>query len=242
LSISYNGANYHGWQKQNKIVTVQNIIEDKLRLMFSKKINTVAASRTDVGVHALDQKVCFEINKSDIKMPIEKIYIILNKFLPNDIFINKSQEVSDDFQVRFDVQKKTYLYIIYNSKKFNILFQNFSWQIKNKLDIKKIKSITNFFVGKKDFRTFCASNSLKKNTIREIFYFDLKVKNKFLIFEITGNGFLYHMIRIIIALIIDFSINKRNINDIEKIIELKDRKLAQKVAPAQGLILKKIQY
>lgn len=210
--------------------------------MFSKNIKTLAASRTDAGVHALDQKVSFELKSCELKFPLEKTKLLLNNILPKNIFINSAQKVNNNFQVRYNVIRKTYKYIIYNSPKFNILLKDFSWHIEKKLDINKINHTLDLFIGKKDFKTFCAANSSQVTTIREIFDFKIKSKDNFLIFEITGDGFLYKMIRIIMATIIDNNINHKSFSNLEKIIKSQDRSLAQKIAPACGLILAKIIY
>lgn len=240
LNISYDGTNYFGWQCQKNAITVQQIVEEKLSLLFKKNIKVIGASRTDAKVHALAQKAMF--NLDNLVFPIEKLPFIMNNFLPHDIIITNAKIVDEKFHVRYDVSSKTYQYKILNSNFPIPQYRNYCWHIRKKLDHDIIVKSLKFFIGTKDFSSFCASGSSVKSKIRTIYDFNVKFQNEFIIFEITGNGFLYNMVRIIIGTIIDVAENKICIEDIEKIINAKKRTLANRTAPAQGLTLINITY
>ena len=244
LSIAYDGSNYFGWQRQKNAISVQQILEEKLSSLLKKNISLMGASRTDAKVHALDQKATFVID--ELKIPIKKIPMAIEKLLPSDIVIKNAEIINDDFHVRHDVVSKTYRYLIFNSDIKNPLYKNYCWHIKNNLDLNKIYRATKFFIGTKDFASFCASGSNVKSTVRTIYDFSVILKNieqeKFIEFKITGNGFLYNMIRIIIAMIISIGENKVSLDELKKIIDSKDRTLAPRTAPPQGLTLINIRY
>jgi len=240
LTISYDGTNYFGWQRQNKLITIQETLEKILSKVFCMPIKLIGASRTDKGVHARAQKAMFNIQ--DLKIPVNKIPIILNTKLPNEIIITDAQIIPDDFHARYSAKKKIYKYIILNRDYKNIIWQNFSWHVKNKLDKKNIYQATRYFIGEKDFASFCTSGSNQKSTVRIIYDFQVSFKQDFIIFKIIGNGFLYNMIRIIIGTLIDLGIGKINLQDIKKIILAKNRTAAGRTAPPHGLILFDILY
>ena len=240
LNIAYDGTNYFGWQRQKNEISVQQIVEEKLSCLLKKNISIMGASRTDAGVHALAQKATFVIN--EIKIPIKKIPIAINSIMPSDIVITDAKIVTDSFHVRHDVLSKTYRYLIFNFDMPNPLYRNYSWHIKNKLELDTIKKATELFKGTKDFASFCASGSNVKSTVRTIYDFSVILQKNFIEFTITGDGFLYNMIRIIIGTIINAAENKISLDDIKKIINAKDRTLAPRTAPPQGLTLMDIKY
>lgn len=240
LNISYDGSNYFGWQCQKNVITVQQIVEERLSLALRENIKIIGASRTDSKVHALAQKAMFSIDK--LIIPIEKLPLVVNKFLPSDIVITDARLKDENFHVRYDVKSKTYQYVILNSEYPIPQYRNYCWHIKKELDREIIVQALKFFIGTKDFTSFCAAGSSVKSKIRTIYDFQVQFQNEFIIFKITGNGFLYNMVRIIIGTIVDAAENKITLADIEKIIDAKKRILANRTAPAQGLTLIQINY
>ena len=240
LTISYDGTNYFGWQRQKNAITVQQIVEEKLSLLLKKNIKITGASRTDAKVHALDQKATF--NTDFCPIPLEKFPLAINHFLPKDIIILKAECMPENFHVRHDVLKKTYRYKILNSEFPIPIYNNYVWHIKNKLNKRMIVDALPYFIGTKDFKSFCSAGSSSKSTIRTIYGFDVNFLRDFIIFEITGNGFLYNMIRIIISTVIYAALGKINLSDIDRIFAQKKRAAGIKTAPPQGLILTKINY
>ena len=240
LNISYDGTNYFGWQRQKNAITVQQIVEEKLSMLLNRQIKIIGASRTDAKVHALAQKAMFDIDNS--KIPIEKLPLVINKLLPPDIVITDAKITEDNFHARYDVFSKTYRYAILNSEFSVPQYRNYCWHIKNNLEHQIINDAVKLFTGTKDFASFCACGSSQKSTVRTIYDFHAEFNGNFIIFEITGNGFLYNMVRIIVATVISAAEKKITVNDIKTIIEAKKRILASRTAPPQGLTLTNIIY
>ncbi len=240
LIISYDGTNYKGYQIQNNFNTVQLLVEKALKKVYNVEVKTIGASRTDSGVHALCQNVVFDIDSSNI--PIDKLYLILNKNLPIDIRVTRSMEVYSDFHPRYDSIKKTYSYTIFNGSNMPPYYRNFMTHIKSDLDINSIINSTKYFIGTHDFIGFSSTGSSVKTTIRTIYDFNVEKYGNTIKFTITGDGFLYNMVRIIIGTLIDVGLNKIKPEELEYIISSKDRTRAGKTAKPNGLVLEKIYY
>ena len=240
IVVQYVGTNYAGWQVQKNEKTVQGEIEQALFNLFNQKIEVFASGRTDAGVHAFMQVAHFDC---ETKMPAEKIFYALNAHLPDDIKILSSCEVSKDFHARFNAKKKTYEYNFYTSFVNLPILDTFCTKISTNFDFKIAKKACRYFVGTFDFRSFCSQNSQKENTVRTVYSAKLvKRKEGFYTFQITGNGFLYNMVRIIVGTLFDVGSGKIAPKDIKKIIDAKNRNLAGQTAQAHGLILKKVEY
>lgn len=238
LSICYDGSNYFGWQRQPELNTVQREIEKALSTIYNKDIYILGASRTDTGVHALDQKAIFTIDQSNV--PIEKLYLLLNKILPSDIVIKSSIIVKDTFHPMAHVVKKTYKYTIYNGTFKNPLYRNYSTFVDKPLDSEKMALALKEFEGTYDFVAFCKNAKIKDNTIRTIYETSLYRENDFIYFTITGNGFLHNMVRTIAHTLIDVGTNKIQLCDVKNIILSKDRSKSSRTADGNGLCLHKI--
>ncbi len=240
LIISYDGTNYKGYQIQNNVPTIQQSIEKALISVYNNKVKTISASRTDTGVHALCQNVVFDIDKSYV--PISKLYLVLNKHLPEDIKIIKSMQVKDTFNPRYDTLKKTYTYTIYNDGNMPPYYRNYMTQVHKKMDLESFKLAAESFIGTFDFIGFSSTGSDVKCTERTIYSFDVEICNNIIKCTITGSGFLYNMVRIIIGTLIDVGHGKIKPSEINEIILSKDRKRAGKTAKPNGLVLEKIYY
>lgn len=238
LSISYDGTNYYGWQRQVQHNTVQQEVEKAISKIYKKNIKILGASRTDTGVHALDQKAVFNIDESHI--PADKIFILINQNLPDDIVVKSSQVVDDCFNPFADVLKKTYGYTINNGEYNNPLTRNTATYIKEPLDVELMKRASKMFVGTYDFVAFCKNAKDKENTIRTIFETDIYRNGDYIYFTITGNGFLHNMVRTIMGVLVDVGLKKIDVLDVQNIILSKDRTLSSKVIAGNGLCLEKI--
>ncbi len=239
LKISYNGSKYNGFQKQNDGSAVQNVIEEVLSTFFNKDIKTQGASRTDTGVHAFAQVVTFDIE--NVTIPADRYSKILNQKLPKDIVVVESKEVREDFHPRYSCVKKTYIYQIYNDEYMPPIYNDFMVNIKKKLDFEKMNEACKYLIGEHDFVGFSnKSDNNLKSTVREIYDAKITKIDKVITFEITGNGFLYNMVRIIVGTLIDIGLGKKEENVILEVINSKDRKVASQTAKAQGLTLKEI--
>lgn len=238
LSIAYDGTNYFGWQKQKDRKTVALEIENALEKIFNIKIKVLGASRTDSGVHALDQKCVFEIENSNI--PIENLKHVLNRFLPMDIRIINSMLVLQSFDLLANVISKTYSYCIETCTFENPKTRLYAFYYPHSLDTMKMADAAKFFVGTHDFIGFSSIGSPRENTVRIINNLEVKKNGSLIYISINGNGFLYNMVRIISGTLMDVGCGKINPTDMESIILSKERKMAGKTAKAKGLTLEKI--
>lgn len=241
LTVAYDGTNYFGWQKQNDFITVQQRLEEGLSRLFKKTVEVRGASRTDTGVHALGQRAVFNIETT---IPVDKIPYALNPFLPEDIRVTNAVEVDDEFHPQYSVYKKTYEYKILNSAFPNPKLRNYTEFVHKKLDVEKMQEACKYFLGEHDFKAFCASGSTAKTTVRTIF--DLTVKenkeDSTINIIVSGNGFLYNMVRILTGTLIYVGEGKIKPEEISDIILSKNRAKAGKTVSPNGLTLLKVYY
>ncbi|WP_250278141.1 tRNA pseudouridine(38-40) synthase TruA [[Clostridium] colinum] len=240
LTVAYDGTNYFGWQKQDNVKTIQGELEKALSKLFKQKIDIRGASRTDTGVHSLCQ---LALLKHKTTIPIDRIPLAINSFLDTkEIIITNAMYVDESFHPQNSVYKKTYQYKIYNANFLNPLLRNYTEFVHKPLNIEKMKQATKYFLGRHDFKAFCATGSTAKTTERTIYYLDIIKEDNIITIEITGNGFLYNMVRIIAGTLIDVGLDKKQPEDIEHIILSKDRQKSGKTASASGLTLYKVYF
>ncbi len=242
LIISYDGTNYNGFQKQqtmqNGKFAIQNHIDEALSEIYNTKIETIGASRTDAKVHALHQVVMYEVFK---ELPFNKLPTIINQKLPEDIRVTKSYEVPSTFHPRYSTCYKTYEYNIYNGDNLNPLYRNFTLHIKETLNIDLMNEACLLLLGTHDFKGFSNVSDVK-STVRTIYYCSFTKKDDFITFVIKGDGFLYNMVRIIVATLIDIGKGKKSPIIIEETLQSLDRKKASATQKAHPLVLKDISY
>lgn len=239
LTISYDGTNYCGWQIQKNGITVEEIINRELTDLLKEDITVIGASRTDSGVHAMANIAVFDTNT---KIPAEKISFALNQRLPDDIRIQKSEQVADDFHPRYCNSTKTYEYKILNRRfpdPLNRLYTHFVYM---PLDVDKMKKAAEYIVGEHDFASFCSAGSQVKTTVRTVYRLDVDKKDDIITIQISGNGFLYNMVRIIVGTLMKVGLGVYPPEHIKEIIDAKDRYAAGPKAPARGLTLVEIKY
>ncbi len=239
IIIKYFGKNYHGWQKQLGEKTIQGEIEKSAEKIFGESIYLIGSGRTDAGVHALGQTANFIIRHN---IPEDKILYALNSKLPRDIRIVNSEEVPMGFHSRYDAIGKTYEYKIFNSRIIDPFIKDTTYFVPYKLNIDKMNRVKDFFIGEHDFKGFMSTGSSVDNTVRKIHNIRMNEENNIIKLNITGNGFLYNMVRIIAGTLIDIGRGKIEEKSIEKIINSKDRKMAGHTAKAEGLFLKRVYY
>lgn len=239
LTIAYNGTHFHGWQRQQGKRTVQGVIEKKLSELFHTKIEIDGAGRTDRGVHAYGQVATFDVETT---MPGDRFHMLINRRMPRDIQIVKTELVDEDFHARYSATSKRYMYKIHHGCHKNPMVSDHVLHVQEVLDVNKMRTAADKLIGEKDFRSFMASGSSINNTVREIYAIDFTESAYELCIEFHGNGFLYNMVRIIVGLLIDVANNRIKLEDIEQIIEEKDRTKLKYTAPAEGLYLIKVYY
>ena len=239
LTVSYDGTNYCGWQVQPNGITVQEVLNKHLSELTGEPIETIGASRTDAGVHALGNVAVFDTN---VRMPGEKFSYALNQRLPEDIKIQKSEEVDLSFHPRYVNSEKTYEYRILN-RRFPVptmrFYAHFTYI---PLDEEKMREGAAYLVGEHDFKSFCGTGAQVKTTVRCIKNIEIEKQGGLLILRITGNGFLYNMVRIIAGTMMEVGSGAYPPEHIKEVLEARDRRAAGPTAPAKGLTLVKIEY
>lgn len=239
LKIAYDGTAYHGWQTQLNKATIQETIEQAISIVMKQNVNLVGSGRTDSGVHALGQAANFT---ADTNIPEEKIKIALNANLPTDIRIIESEDVPLEFNSRFDAHDKTYMYQIYNDRVWNPFYSRYSCFVPSDLDFERMDKAVSLLVGTHDFKGFMAAGSQVKTTVRTVYEAYLAKEDKLIRLFITGNGFLYNMVRIIAGTLIDIGKNTKTPECIEEAINKMDRNLLGQTAEPQGLFLMNVNY
>ena len=239
LVIEYDGKSFNGWQKQPNKLNIQGEIEKAIEEITGEKIDLIASGRTDAGVHSLGQVANFKTNST---IDVEKIPYARNSKLKKSIVIKSAEEVPERFHSRYSVHSKTYRYTINNSKFGTALYRDMEYHFPIELDEKKMQKAAKFFEGEHDFKAFKASGTSSKSSVRTIYKATVERKDDRVIIELTGNGFLYNMVRIIAGTLIDVGIGKIKPEEVKEIIEKKERKNAGKTLPARGLCLLKVDY
>lgn len=239
LTVAYDGTNYHGWQLQPNVITVESVLNKALTELFKEDIRVIGASRTDTGVHAMGNIAVFD---TEARMPANKVSYALNQRLPEDIKIQRSIEVPVDFHPRRQNSKKTYEYKILN-KEFSMpvyrLYSHFTYV---PLNIELMQEAANYLVGEHDFKSFCSVNTVAETTVRTIYDVSVSKNEDMISIRVTGSGFLYNMVRIIAGTLME--VGKGNIKpqEIEAILRACDRTKAGPTAPACGLTLVQYEY
>ncbi|MCM1308360.1 MAG: tRNA pseudouridine(38-40) synthase TruA [Butyrivibrio sp.] len=239
LRVAYDGTAYSGWQLQPNAVTIEQRLNEALRDLFGVPISVIGASRTDAGVHALDNAAVFD---AETRMPASKIAYALNTRLPEDIRIMRSAEVPSDFHPRHTDCVKTYEYKIWNDTFPNPTVRLYSHFEYGAIDVERMTEAAQYLVGEHDFTSFCSAGSQVENKVRSIFSVDIKRVGAMITVRTTGNGFLYNMVRIIAGTLLKVGQGAMEPRDVQKALDGRDRRLAGPTAPARGLTLVKIDY
>ena len=239
LVTAYDGTNYHGSQIQNNGETIEGVLKKELSSLLNEEINLIGASRTDAGVHARGNVYVFD---TESRIPSDKFTYALNARLPEDIRIQESCEVPADFHPRHQDTVKTYEYRVLNRKlplpEYR-LHAHFTYET---LNLEKMQEACQYFIGEHDFASFCAAGSQVESTVRTIYDLHVEKQGDLLTISVTGNGFLYNMVRIIAGTLLKVGSGAIMPEEISQIIEGKDRSLAGPTAPARGLTLVEIRY
>ena len=240
LVIEYDGKEFNGWQKQPDKLNIQGTIEKSIEAITGEQVDLTASGRTDRGVHALGQVANFKTNSN---IPIEKMAIAINSNLKKSIRILSAEEVDDKFHSRLTCKRKTYRYIINNSEYGTAIYRNLETHIPLKLEVEKMQEAVKFFEGEHDFKAFRASGTSSKSSVRTIYNAEVKqMPDERIFIELTGNGFLYNMVRIIAGTLVEVGLGKIEPSEIENIIKSKNRQMAGKTLSPQGLYLVKVEY
>jgi tRNA pseudouridine38-40 synthase len=239
LGVAYNGASYNGWQYQTHSITLQEQVEKAVSHIANEKVTVVCAGRTDAGVHATQQIIHFD---TQANRSIEQWLLGINAKLPPDINIHWVKEVSDNFHARFSATQRRYIYIIYiNRIRPCFLDKQVTW-LTSDLDVGSMHEAAQFLLGKNDFSAFRASACQAKTAIREVKNACVKKQGNFIIFDISANAFLHHMVRNIIGSLIMVGKGEQPSDWIAKLIADKDRTKSGPTAKPHGLYLVDVSY
>lgn len=238
ITLSYDGSKYSGYQKQIDTKTIQGELENALSKLNNRDTSITASGRTDRGVHAISQCAHFDL---DINITSDKLKMALNSMLPDDIYVKKAEEVSNDFHARFNVESKEYIYKI-NVGEYNPIEKDYIYQYCSDLNIDKMCEAIKIFEGVHNFKSYVAADDVRDNYVREIISTNIEKNNNIITITFIGTGFLRYMVRNMVGSLIEVGEGKKTIADIETILSMEDRKAAGKTAPACGLYLYKVNY
>lgn len=239
MEVAYDGTGYHGWQVQPGKITVEGVLNRALSELLQEEIMVIGASRTDAGVHAKGNVAVFD---TDTKIPAEKICYAVNRYLPWDIRVLSSVEVPADFHPRRIKCKKTYEYRILNRNIAIPTERLYSYFVYYDIDIKAMQEASRYLVGEHDFKSFCSVKTDVSGTVRRIYSLDVNKEGDLIKIRVTGNGFLYNMVRIIAGTLLEVGRGLKSPEDMERILNGLNRRLAGPTAPAHGLTLIGIEY
>jgi len=260
LLIAYDGTDFHGWQQQPGVPTIQDALEAAIEKVTGERVRVWGSGRTDAGVHALNQVANF---KSDCPIPCENLVKALNHVLPPTVRVKEAHEVSERFHARYDVRAKTYRYRILQAPVCSPFLWRFVWHYPFPLSHGPMGEAARLFEGEHDFTSFAAAETKEpevrsqnsefrtqnsgppdKEMVKRIFFSRLlwRPRTLMLVYEISGNGFLHHMVRNIVGTLVEVGRGKLAPKDVRRILAARDRSLAGPTAPAQGLCLVKVEY
>jgi len=240
MILEYDGTDYHGWQRQVNGLSIQQILEEKIAVMTGETVKVIGSGRTDSGVHALGQVAHF---KTASTFP-ERIFLNgINSLLPRDIVVKVLREADPSFHARFDVKSKVYRYQIFSGPVRPVLYRRYVWFVPTPLDLWRMREASVFFKGTHDFSSFCSTHSDAPDRIRTIK--DIRVEagsDGLITIDMEADGFLRHMVRGLVGTLVEVGRGKRLPQDIQEIMNKKDRRHGGMTAPPQGLFLKEVRY
>jgi tRNA pseudouridine38-40 synthase len=238
--ISYDGTHFSGYQVQPSKRTVQGELEGVLRKIHKgETVKVTGSGRTDASVHAKGQVIHFD---SPLAIPESKWVVALNSMLPDDISILSVEKADEHFHARFDTVGKEYHYFLHLSPSRDPFLRNYAYQYPYPLNLDVMKEASKYLLGTHDFTSFCSAKTEVENKVRTIKEIDFSMNHNVLVFRFVGNGFLYNMVRILVGTLLEIGSGLRKPEEIETILDKKDRQFAGKTAPGHGLYLWKVYY
>ena len=243
LTIAYDGTAYAGWQRQKNAPSVQETLENALMQALGTTIKVTASGRTDAGVHAAGQVCHFDV---ECTVPAEKMPDCVNRFLPPDVRAVDGRFISDDFDCNRHAKRKTYVYSLYESAREMPLKERYAVRLDEIPPTETLKAFAKEMVGEHDFKAFCASGSRVKTTVRTVYEVRVEESISFGTRDVkvfvTGNGFLYNMVRTMVGELLDLAFGRRTADSLSQAFATGDRSLLGKTMPAKGLALLSVEY
>lgn len=240
IIIQYDGSRYQGWQKQG---STENTLQGKFETLLSRlaggPVEISASGRTDAGVHAYGQVANFHMNT---ELSPHELMERINQYLPEDVAVTECTEADARFHARLNAKKKTYRYRVLNTSIPHVFDRKFVYQVPEGLDVEAMKSAASLLIGTHDFKSFTSAKKSKKSTVRTIYSIDITRVGEEVWFLFTGDGFLFHMVRILTGTLLEVGLGKRPAGDMGRILSSCDRQEAGFLAPAQGLALMEVCY
>ena len=244
MKIAYDGTDYAGWQRQKNAMSVQEALEDAILQALGVDVRVTASGRTDAGVHAVGQ-VC-HFDSDTLTIPPEKMPDCLNRFLPSDIRVVDGWGAGVDFDSNRSAKRKTYCYSLYVAQREMPLKERFSVRVEEAPSLEKLQAVARLFEGEHDFKAFCASGSSVKTTVRTVYEVKVEETESFgsrdIKIFVTGNGFLYNMVRTMTGELLDLASGRRTVESLLTAFATGDRSLLGKTMPAKGLLLLNVAY
>lgn len=238
--LQYEGSRYQGWQKQESTEnTIQGKLEKLLSLMCGEKVEVQGSGRTDAGVHALGQVANAHMNTNKTA---EEIRDYMNAYLPEDIGVLQVEEVPERFHSRLNAKGKTYCYQIINGKVPQVFLRRYAHVVEEPLDVEAMKKAAGYFVGTHDFKAFTSAKKGKKSTVRTITDISFETEGSVIKIVYSGDGFLYHMVRILTGTLLEAGMGKRTAENAADVLAGQDRSKAGALVPAKGLTLVEVRY
>ena len=239
LDICYDGSRYRGWQRLSSADnTIQQKIETALSRILNEPIELTGSGRTDAGTHAVGQVANFHC---DSQMPCEEILSQLRRYLPEDIGIYSCRNVSERFHARLNAKTKTYRYRLWNSDSPCVFDRKYVYIYPRPVDVGAMYEAAELFLGQHDFSAFCANKNMKKSTVRYIHSLNVEQKDNEIVFTVTGNGFLHHMVRIMVGTLLEVGRGERSVESIPQLFGAQ-RAQAGELLPSCGLCLMEVSY
>ncbi len=239
IEIEYNGNKFNGWQSQRNGLGVQDVLQDSLSKLFKENVKVVGSGRTDAGVHAISQKAHFDMN---CNFDLKKLPLALNFTLPESVRVLSAKQVDKNFNACTSAHRKTYLYKLFSRNIASPIKEGFYAHIPYELNYEKMIEASKLFLGLHNFKGFCTLGSSVKSFEREIYNFNIEKRDNEFWFYITGNGFLYNMVRRIVGAVVEVGKNKLSIDDIKVALNDYENKHITKNMPACGLYLLSVEY
>ena len=239
ITINYDGGRYEGWQRQKNRLTIQETLEKCIGKICKEEVKVIASGRTDAGVHALAQTANFH---TTAKLKLKEFVRECNEVLPEDIRITVAQEVENEFHSRYDAVEKIYCYTLDTRKRPNVFTRRYAYSVAEDLNVQEMKRAALLLEGNHDFRSFTSEKRKDKDTVRNVTSITIVEEKGYLKLYFQGEGFLYHMVRILTGTLIEIGLGKKNVEEVPEIFRAKNRFRAGFMAPAHGLMLMKVIY
>lgn len=243
LILAYDGTRYNGWQRQgNTSETIQEKLENILEHLYGEPVEIHGSGRTDAGVHALRQVANYHVPRMLSRFSCQEIQTYFNQYLPLDIRVLSVSKADSRFHARLSAESKIYEYRIDCGPIADIFNRRYLYRIEEPLNLQKMQEAASYLMGTHDFKSFCANRHIKKSTVRTIYDISFELVDGILYIRYCGDGFLYHMVRILTGTLIEIGMGDLLPTQLPAILESQNRALAGFTAPAQGLFLVEVHY